>query len=190
LVTGSNMAGKSTLLRSIGVNSILARLGAPVCSSSWSGASFELASSIRVQDSLQDGVSFFMAELNRLRSVVDTAQAQNHIGGRQMLVLLDEILQGTNSRERQIAVEHVLDKLVEYGCIVLTSTHDLEMAGNVRIQNIAQVVHFREHFEEINGKQIMRFDYIMHAGVTPTTNALKLLEMVGLRTPTVESKPN
>jgi DNA mismatch repair ATPase MutS len=134
-----------------------------------------------VQDSLQDGVSFFMAELKRLRSVVDMAQQQHHHHGKQMLVLLDEILQGTNSRERQIAVEHVLDKLVEFGCFVLTSTHDLEMAGNQRIQKIAQVVHFREHFETVEGREIMRFDYVMHPGVTPTTNALKLLEMVGLR---------
>ena len=183
LVTGSNMAGKSTLLRSVGVNSILSRLGAPVCAQSWSGAVCELASSIRVQDSLQDGVSFFMAELKRLRSVVDTAQKENHPGGKQMLILLDEILQGTNSRERQIAVEHVLDKLVECGCIVMTSTHDLEMAGNASIQRIAQVVHFREHFERVDGQEVMRFDYVMRAGVTPTTNALKLLEMVGLRPP-------
>ena len=184
LVTGSNMAGKSTLLRSIGVNSILSRIGAPVCARSWSGAVCELASSIRVQDSLQDGVSFFMAELKRLRSVVDSAQNENETGGKQMLVLLDEILQGTNSRERQIAVEHVLDKLVECGCIVITSTHDLELAGNQSIERIAQVVHFREHFETVNGRQEMRFDYIMRPGVTPTTNALKLLEMVGLRAPT------
>ena len=183
LVTGSNMAGKSTLLRSIGVNSILSRLGAPVCAVSWTGEVCELASSIRVQDSLQDGVSFFMAELKRLRAVVDLAQRENHPDGKQMLVLLDEILQGTNSRERQIAVEHVLDKLVACGCIVLTSTHDLEMAGNEGIQKIAQVVHFREHFEEVKGEQVMRFDYIMRPGVTPTTNALKLLEMVGLRDP-------
>ncbi len=181
LVTGSNMAGKSTLLRSVGVNTVLARLGAPVCATSWVGPVCELASSIRVQDSLQDGVSFFMAELKRLRRVVDTAQSENHPSGKQMLILLDEILQGTNSRERQIAVEHVLDRLVECGCIVFTSTHDLEMAGNQSIQRIAQVVHFREHFESIDGQQIMRFDYIMRPGVTPTTNALKLLEMVGLR---------
>lgn len=181
LVTGSNMAGKSTLLRSIGVNSVLSRLGAPVCAAKWVGPVCELASSIRVQDSLQDGVSFFMAELKRLRSVVDLAQKENEPDGKQMLVLLDEILQGTNSRERQIAVEHVLDKLVECGCIVLTSTHDLEMAGNGSIQRIAQVVHFREHFETVEGQQVMRFDYVMRPGVTPTTNALKLLEMVGLR---------
>lgn len=183
LVTGSNMAGKSTLLRSIGVNILLSRLGAPVCATSWVGTVCELASSIRVQDSLQDGVSFFMAELKRLRTVVDRAQSENHSEGKQMLILLDEILQGTNSRERQIAVEHVLDRLVKCGCIVFTSTHDLEMAGNQSIQRIAQVVHFREHFKRVDGQQIMQFDYIMRPGITPTTNALKLLEMVGLRAP-------
>jgi len=189
LVTGSNMAGKSTLLRSIGLNSLLSRLGSPVCATSWIGTVCELASSIRVQDSLQDGVSFFMAELKRLRSVVDKAQGENRPDGKQMLILLDEILQGTNSRERQIAVEHVLDRLVECGCIVFTSTHDLEMAGNPSIHRIAQVVHFREHFECVEGQQVMRFDYIMRPGITPTTNALKLLEMVGLRaSPVVESQ--
>jgi hypothetical protein len=180
LVTGSNMAGKSTLLRSVGVNSVLARLGSPVCANSWAGESFEIASSIRVQDSLQDGVSFFMAELKRLRSVVDQAIAESKPDGKRMLILLDEILQGTNSRERQIAVDSVLRRLVDLGCIVLASTHDLELASNDKMQIHAQIVHFREHFEMVEGKQIMRFDYIMRSGVTPTTNALKLLELVGL----------
>lgn len=180
LVTGSNMAGKSTLLRSVGINSVLARLGAPICSESWTSESFDLASSIRVQDSLQDGVSFFMAELKRLRRVVDQASAEAHENGHRMLVLLDEILQGTNSRERQIAVDSVLRRLVELGCVVLASTHDLELASSDQMQNFAQIVHFREYFEEQDGKQLMRFDYKMRPGVTPTTNALKLLEMVGL----------
>jgi hypothetical protein len=181
LVTGSNMAGKSTLLRSVGINAVLARLGSPVCAKSWESASLELASSIQVQDSLQDGVSFFMAELKRLRGVVDQAQSEDKFGGRQMLILLDEILQGTNSRERQIAVEHVLDRLVGFGCIVFTSTHDLELAGHSSIQNQAQIVHFREYFEMVDGREKMKFDYIMRDGVTPTTNALKLLELVGLK---------
>jgi predicted ATPase len=180
LVTGSNMAGKSTLLRSVGVNSVLARLGSPVCADSWVGESFDIASSIRVQDSLQDGVSFFMAELKRLRSVVDQAIAESKPDGKRMIILLDEILQGTNSRERQIAVDSVLRRLVDLGCIVLASTHDLELASNDKMQVHAQIVHFREHFEMVDGKQIMRFDYIMRSGVTPTTNALKLLELVGL----------
>jgi hypothetical protein len=180
LVTGSNMAGKSTLLRSIGINAILSRTGSPICALKWTSEAFEIATSIRVQDSLQDGVSFFMAELKRLKSVVDLAVSENPKDGRRILVLLDEILQGTNSRERQIAVDTVLKRLVDLECIVLTSTHDLELATNEQMKSRAQVVHFREYFELIDGKQIMRFDYKMRPGVTPTTNALKLLEMVGL----------
>ncbi len=180
LVTGSNMAGKSTLLRSVGVNVLLARIGAPVCSTHWVSESMDIASSIRVQDSLQDGVSFFMAELQRLRRVVDKASVENREGGHRMLVLLDEILQGTNSRERQIAVDSVLRRLIDLGCLVLASTHDLELASSDQMGSYAQIVHFREYFEQIDGKQMMRFDYKMRPGVTPTTNALKLLEMVGL----------
>lgn len=180
LVTGSNMAGKSTLLRSIGVNSVLARLGAPVCAQNWTSESFDIATSIRVHDSLQDGVSFFMAELKRLRLVVDQAHREARPDGKRMLILLDEILQGTNSRERQIAVDSVLKKLVDMEAIVMSSTHDLELASNEQMKCSAQIVHFREYFETVEGKQVMRFDYVMRPGVTPTTNALKLLEMVGL----------
>ena len=180
LVTGSNMAGKSTLLRSLGINIVLGRLGSPVAAQQWRGPNCELASSIRVQDSLQDGVSFFMAELKRLRAIVD-ATRENQVGlGRTTMVLLDEILQGTNSRERQIAVEQVLEQLVELGAMVVTSTHDLELAGCPGIERISQVVHFREYFEKTGEGEQMRFDYKMRPGVTPTTNALKLLEMVGL----------
>ena len=97
-----------------------------------------------------------------------------------MLLLLDEILQGTNSRERQIAVEQVLEQLVDLGGLVLASTHDLELATCPGVSRTAQIVHFREFFETVDGIERMRFDYRMRAGVTPTTNALKLLEMVGL----------
>lgn len=181
LVTGSNMAGKSTLLRSLGINSVLARIGAPACCTQWHGPNVEIASSIRVQDSLQDGVSFFMAELKRLRSIVDYARTVRDNTQVPSLILLDEILQGTNSRERQIAVEHVLTQLVQLRCLVITSTHDLELANSPSIHETAQIVHFREYFEKQDGIEVMRFDYKMRPGVTPTTNALKLLELVGLR---------
>lgn len=181
LVTGSNMAGKSTLLRSLGINTVLARLGSPVACSHWTGPNCQLASSIRVQDSLADGVSFFMAELKRLRSITDATRDHQLSGpNRVSLVLLDEILQGTNSRERQIAVEQVLDQFVRLGALVVASTHDLELANCEGVARAAQVVHFREFFERIDGKEQMRFDYKMRPGVTPTTNALKLLELVGL----------
>ena len=187
LVTGSNMAGKSTLLRSLGINSVLGRLGSPVACRHWNGPNCQLASSIRVQDSLADGVSFFMAELKRLRAITDATREHFHSGdNRVSMVLLDEILQGTNSRERQIAVEQVLEQFVQLGALVVASTHDLELANCQGIAPLAQVVHFREFFETIDGKEQMRFDYKMRPGVTPTTNALKLLELVGL----AQNKPS
>lgn len=181
LVTGSNMAGKSTLLRAIGVNIALSRMGSPVPCRSWVSPNFDLASSIRVKDSLQDGVSFFMAELKRLKMVVDWAHERQMERGISTLILLDEILQGTNSRERQIAVQSVLEHLTKLGSTVMASTHDLELARTTFIEESARVVHFREFFETVDGREVMRFDYKMRDGVTPTTNALKLLELVGLR---------
>ncbi len=180
LVTGSNMAGKSTFLRSLGLNLLLARVGAPVCASKLSTPLFELATSIRVRDSLRDGVSFFMAELRRLKEVVDLAQHRAQDRDNPILFLLDEILQGTNSRERQMAVTTVVQRLLSYGASGLLSTHDLDLATVEEIKRIGQVVHFHEYFETLDGKEVMRFDYKMRAGPTPTTNAMKLLKLVGL----------
>lgn len=185
LVTGSNMAGKSTFLRAFGLNVLLARIGSSVCATKFEVPLFELATSIRVRDSLKEGVSFFRAELNRLKEVVDQAQTtqqhmENGIEVPPILFLLDEILQGTNSRERQIAVATVLDKLLSYGAVGCISTHDLDLASAPEVEKCSQVVHFREFFEMENDQEVMKFDYKMRAGPTPTTNALKLLEIVGL----------
>ena len=179
LVTGSNMAGKSTFMRAVGLNQLLVRTGSPVCAARMETHLYSLATSIRVRDSLKDGVSYFMAELKRLKQVVDTsqhAQASNV----KVLFLLDEILQGTNSRERQIAVVKVLEKLLGFGASGFISTHDLDLAAQPEILNVSQVVHFREYFENVDGREQMRFDFKMRPGPTPTTNALKLLKMVGL----------
>ena len=151
-----------------------------MCAAAYRGPVFDLATSIRVQDSLQDGVSFFMAELHRLRDVVEMARKHAVGDQRPVLALLDEILQGTNSRERQIAVLSVVEQLLELGAITAISTHDLELADKPEIVQVAQIVHFREYFETIDGQEQMRFDYLMRPGPTPTTNAVKLLEMVGL----------
>lgn len=181
LVTGSNMSGKSTMLRSIGLNVVLAGTGAPVCAASFSLPSVELATSIRVRDSVKEGVSFYMAELHRLRDVVDQSRRLGPAGDRMVLYLLDEILQGTNSRERSVAVIRVLRHLLDSGAIGAISTHDLELAEDPQMESVAHVVHFRETIEQDDtGKEHMRFDYRMREGVTPTTNALRLLEMVGL----------
>lgn len=181
LVTGSNMSGKSTMLRSVGLNVVLAGAGGPVCASEFTLPSIELATSIRVRDSVKEGVSFYMAELHRLRDVVNHAKRLGPDGDRIVLYLLDEILQGTNSRERSVAVVSVLRHLLDSGAIGAISTHDLELAEDPDLESVAHVVHFRETIEMAeDGKETMRFDYRMREGVTPTTNALRLLEMVGL----------
>ncbi len=185
LVTGSNMSGKSTLLRAVGVNVLLAQGGAPVFAQSMSIPVVELGTSMRVTDSLAGGVSFFMAELKRLKEIVDHAVSlqQAHAAGstqHRLLFLLDEILQGTNSAERHIAVTQVIEHLTRHASFGAVSTHDLSLATAPEIQRVCQTVHFREHFEMVDGRREMRFDYHLHPGVAPTTNALVLLRMVGL----------
>lgn len=178
LVTGSNMSGKSTLLRTIGLNSVLAQAGAPVRAAELSLPPVEIATSMRIQDSLEDGVSFFMAELQRLKEIVDLSSDVSREGKRTMLFLLDEILQGTNSAERHIAVTQVVQQLTDAGAMGAISTHDLELANNEGLNEISTAVHFRETITDEDG---MTFDYKMREGVATTTNALKLLELVGIR---------
>lgn len=180
LVTGSNMSGKSTLLRSVGVNIVLAQMGSVVCAESMSLPPIHIETSMRIADSLADGVSFFMAELKRLKAIVDTAKAHDQNNPRRMLFLLDEILQGTNSRERQIAVSRVVRKLIDENAIGAISTHDLDLATTDELEKACQTVHFSEQFHEQDGKKVMTFDYQMRSGIAETTNALKLLELVGL----------
>jgi ABC-type multidrug transport system fused ATPase/permease subunit len=181
LVTGSNMSGKSTMLRSVGLNVALAGAGAPVCAAKLSLPSIELATSIRVRDDLAEGVSFYMAELKRLKGVVDRARRLADDPRYVSLFLLDEILQGTNSRERQIAVTQVLRHLIQCGAIGAISTHDLELADEPELRTVSEIVHFRETITpDAEGNEAMTFDYKMRTGVSPTTNALRLLEIVGL----------
>lgn len=180
LVTGSNMSGKSTLLRSLGLNSVLAHAGGPVCATEYASPPLVVATSMRIVDSLDDGVSFFMAELKRLKEIVDQADGFRADDGPMLLYLLDEILQGTNSAERRIAVARVVAHLLQRRSIGAISTHDLELAGEPLLAKACRPVHFRESFEETEQGRRMTFDYQMHQGVAPTTNALVLLEMVGL----------
>ena len=177
LLTGSNMAGKSTLLRAIGVNAILARTGAPACVLSMTAPPLIIVTSMRVRDSLHQGVSFFMAELLRLRDVVAEAERARTDGCR-ALFLLDEILQGTNSAERSIAVERVVRHLVAHGGIGAISTHDLGLASTAGLASAARPFHLRETWHADGSG--MTFDFILRPGVTTTTNALSLLRHVGL----------
>jgi energy-coupling factor transporter ATP-binding protein EcfA2 len=184
LVTGSNMSGKSTLLRSIGVNAVLAGAGGPVCAAALRMPPVELWTSVRVSDSLAAGVSFFMAELLRLKAVVDAATT--HAGGqrdRAFLYLLDEILQGTNSRERRIAARRIVGRLVASGAIGAVTTHDLDLAENPSLARAAIPVHFREDVEQGPNGAEMRFDHLMREGIATSTNALALMEAIGLALP-------
>ena len=180
MVTGSNMSGKSTLLRAIGANVVLAQAGAPVCAEQLTLPPILLATSMRIHDSLADGVSFYMAELRRLKQIVDAARQQSTDSERVLLFLLDEILQGTNTAERQIAVRRVLAHLLHEGTIGAISTHDLQLAADPALSKASQAVHFRETIHGKPGHQEMTFDYLLRDGLATTSNALKLLEMVGL----------
>ena len=179
LVTGSNMSGKSTLLRTIGLNVLLAQCGAPVCAQSFRIPPLHVTTSMRINDSLVDGVSFFMAELRRLKEIVDQAETFHGRTDRRLLYLLDEILQGTNSRERHIAVVQVMSHLLKHEAIGAISTHDLELASSPALQRSCRAVYFTEILHS-TGPQRMTFDYQLRPGVAPTTNAIKLLQLVGL----------
>jgi hypothetical protein len=182
LVTGSNMSGKSTLLRALGLNVILAQAGAPVCAEKMAIPPLAIGSHFRVRDAIGQGVSFFMAELERIRQVVAEAHQTCRQGRRVFLFLLDEILLGTNVFERKIAVVSVIRKLIDDQAIGAISTHDLSLAEEEEIAANCTAVHFREQFETVpeDDQPKMTFDYRLRPGIAPTTNALKLLEMMGL----------
>lgn len=187
LVTGSNMSGKSTLLRAVGVNVTLAQMGGPVCAAALRLTPLQLATSIRISDSLEGGVSYFMAELRQLKSVVDRAEAARGAGGRTVFFLLDEILHGTNTTERQIAARRIIRYLLDVGAMGAVSTHDLALGDAPELLPAERLVHFTEDFTRVDGKPMMRFDYHLRDGLATSSNALKLMEIVGL--PTVEETP-
>ena len=182
LVTGSNMSGKSTLLRTLGINIVLAQAGGPVCAAELKlPPAVVLATSLRVQDSLQEGVSFFMAELRRLAAVVAQAdEVGAREGGPVLVYLLDEILRGTNTHERQVIVGKVVAHLLKCRAVGAVTTHDLSLAETEGLAGACRAVHFTEEFEEGAAGAVMRFDYRMRPGLATTTNALKLLRVIGL----------
>lgn len=175
LVTGSNMSGKSTLLRAIGLNLVLAQAGAAVCASRFRTPEVDLQTSIRVQDSLELGLSYFMAALARLKGVVDAAEHERE--GRVLVYLLDEILQGTNSAERGIAVRAVARHLLDAGAIGAMTTHDLALASEEPLATAARLVHFTE---TVDADGSMRFDYRLRPGLATSRNALRLMQMIGI----------
>jgi hypothetical protein len=172
IVSGSNMSGKSTLLRAAGLNAVLALAGAPVRASRLRLSHLSVGATLRIRDSVQEGTSRFYAELVRLRDLVRIAD-----GPVPLLFLLDEILHGTNSHDRRLGAAAVVSGLVERGAIGLVTTHDLalsEVADDPGVR--AANVHFEDRLE--NGQ--MHFDYRMRPGVVRTSNALELMRTLGL----------
>jgi hypothetical protein len=172
VVSGSNMSGKSTLLRTLGINAVLAQAGAPVRARRLRMSPLAVGASIRISDSLQGGVSRFYAEILRLRQILDQTG-----GPLPVLFLIDEFLHGTNSHDRRIGAEALVRSLVERGAIGLITTHDLALADIADVLGArAANVHFEDHIED--GQ--IRFDYSLRPGVVKKSNAIELMRSVGL----------
>jgi len=172
VVSGSNMSGKSTLLRTVGVNAVLAQAGAPVRARRLQLSILSVGASIRVVDSLQEGASRFYAEITRLRRIMDLAA-----GPAPVLFLIDEFLHGTNSHDRRIGAEAIVRELVKRGAIGLLTTHDLALAEIAdALAPRGTNVHFQDQLED--GR--MSFDYVMRPGTVRKSNALELMRSVGL----------
>jgi hypothetical protein len=172
VVSGSNMSGKSTLLRTVGVAAVMAQAGAPVRARRLILSTLAIGATLRIQDSLQAGRSRFFAEITRLRSIVDQTS-----GPLPVMFLLDELLAGTNSHDRRVGAQSVVQGLVDRGAIGLVTTHDLALAELADTLGVgARNVHFSDTFE---GGEI-HFDYTMRPGVVQTSNALELMRAIGL----------
>ena len=173
LISGSNMSGKSTLMRAVGINTVLAMAGAPVRARRLQLTPLHLGASILINDSLQEGSSRFYAEITRLRQICDLAEKNPPV-----LFLLDELLQGTNSKDRLIGAEGVVRSLLASGAIGLISTHDLALTNigeqrDTRLHN----VHLQDAI--VDGK--MKFDFKLQDGVVTKSNGIELMRLIGLK---------
>ena len=173
VITGSNMSGKSTFLRTVGVNLILAYSGAPVCAQSMECSIMDIYSSMRVNDNLEKSISSFYAELLRIKMIIEAAKKKEP-----MLFLIDEIFRGTNSKDRHIGAENVIKNLSKAGVMGLLSTHDLEL-GKLEKEKRFKIKNY--HFEEsYTEDDKIEFDYKLHPGVSTTSNAIYLMKMIGI----------
>jgi hypothetical protein len=180
VVSGSNMSGKSTFLRAVALNAVLARMGAPVRCARLKLSNLQVGASILVHDSLADGRSHFLAELERLRQLIDAA------GRAPLLYVVDEILIGTNSRDRRVAAEWVIRALLARGAVGLISTHDLALTEIVDAPGL-QGRNF--HFADTGDPSGLSFDYLLRPGVVERSNALNIVRQLGISTETSKSPP-
>ena len=171
IVSGSNMSGKSTLLRTAGGNAVLALAGAPVCAARLVLSELSLGATMRVHDSIQSGESRFYAEIKRLKQIMDQAQ-----GTVPVLFLLDELLHGTNSQDRTIGGAAILRRFLERGAIGMVTTHDLSLS---RIADELEGVR-NVHFEDQVSDTGLAFDYLLKEGIVRKSDALELMRRAGL----------
>ena len=172
LVTGSNMAGKSTYLRSIGVNTILTMAGAVVCAETFNISAIQLISSMRIADNLEESTSTFYAELKKLKTVIEKINK-----GEKVFILLDEILRGTNSLDRHTGSEALVRQLIKQKAAAILATHDVELAG---LENEFPNNILNYHFDaQVNGEELF-FDYKLKRGVCTNMNASLLMKKIGL----------
>jgi DNA mismatch repair ATPase MutS len=173
------MAGKSTLLRAIALNAVLAQAGGPVCAARMAAPRLRVMTSVAVRDSLAEETSLFLAELRRVKRIVDAARTPPPVPP--VLYLLDEVLHGTNSAERRVATRAVLSHLLAARAIGAVSTHDLALAEDEPLHSAARLVHFTETVrDDGDGVPRMTFDYRLRPGLATSTNALVLLRLLGL----------
>ncbi len=179
MITGSNMSGKSTLMRTVGVNTVLAMCGAPVRARSLRLTPLRIGASLLVNDSLQEGHSRFYAEIERLNKICSCAEGGRGSGGEAgMLFLLDELLQGTNSKDRLIGAHGVVWALMQTGAIGIVTTHDLALAGMEGLREGGlKNMHFQD--EIVEGE--MRFDFRLREGVAMKSNGVELMRLIGLK---------
>ena len=172
LVTGSNMSGKTTFLRTVGINLLLAQCGAPVCAASFLFKPMHLLTAIRISDSLQLHTSYFMAELKRLQSIIRYLET-----GAPALVLVDEILRGTNSDDKSHGSEEFIKKIISFNCVTLFATHDLTLS--VMEQNFPGIVS-NYCFESTIVNEELYFDYRLQPGVAKNKNASFLMKKMDI----------
>ena len=172
LISGSNMSGKSTLLRSVGINTVMAMAGAPVRARRLRLTPLQVGASIRINDSLHEGSSRFYAEITRLRQLNDLSGGNPHL-----LFLLDELLQGTNSEDRRVGAEGVVGAFMNEGSIGLISTHDLALTGVGGDSSRLRNYHFQD--ELVDGR--LRFDFTLRDGIVTRSNGIELMRSIGLK---------
>jgi hypothetical protein len=171
LITGSNMSGKSTLLRTIGINLVLSYIGATVCAQQFTCSIMQVYTCMRIGDNLEKSISSFYAEIIRIKMIVEAAKRDEKV-----FFLLDEIFKGTNSIDRHMGAKYLIKQLGDCGASGLVSTHDLELGELEKEFKKIRNYHFQEHYE----KGELKFDYKLRKGVSTTRNAMYLIKMAGI----------